>query len=95
MENRNLSLRNNLESFRDVFKDYKDCYTVIGGTACFLLMDEVGLNFRATKDIDMILVLEDKKVEFAKVFWDYIVSGEYTCGWKEKEVHYYRFTNPS
>lgn len=30
----NDELRNNLFSFRDAFKDYTDCYTVIGGTDC-------------------------------------------------------------
>ena len=39
----NEELKNNLFSFRDTFKDYTDCYTVIGGTACFILMED-GLN---------------------------------------------------
>ena len=94
MENRILNIKDNLKSFKECFKDFTDCYTVIGGTACFLLMEEAGLDFRLTKDIDMILILEDRKKEFTKTFWDYIISGHYTCGWKEKEVHYYRFTNP-
>ena len=87
-------LRNNLISFRETFRDYSDCYTVIGGAACFILMDDAGQEFRATKDIDMILVLEDRGEEFGRVFWDYILEGGYTCGWKESEVHYYRFTDP-
>lgn len=83
-------------SFREKFKDYTDCYTVIGGTACDILMSEADLDFRATKDIDMILILEDKKAEFAEVFWDYIREGHYRCGWKNSAaVHFYRFTEPS
>lgn len=94
MADRNAELRNNLASFREQFRDYPDCYTVIGGAACFILMEDAGLQFRATKDIDMILVMEDKGSEFGKVFWDYIIAGGYTCGWKNSDVHYYRFTDP-
>lgn len=91
----NLVLKNNLISFRNTFRDFSDYYTVIGGTACMILMDEAGQNFRATKDVDMILIMEDGGEDFCKVFWEYILGGKYTCGWKESEPHYYRFTNPA
>ncbi|SCW43659.1 hypothetical protein SAMN02910456_01123 [Ruminococcaceae bacterium YRB3002] len=64
----NEALKNNLISFRESFKDYSDYYTVIGGTACMILMDEAGRSFRATKDVDMILVMEDGGEEFCKAF---------------------------
>lgn len=88
-------IRNNIDSFRKAFAGYEEFYTVIGGTACLLLMEEAGGEFRVTKDIDMILVFEDGGEEFCKVFWDFIKSGGYTCGWKNSESHYYRFTDPS
>ena len=94
MADQNAALRNYLTSFKETFRDYADCYTVIGGAACFILMDDAGLNFRATKDIDMILIFEDRSEEFGRVFWEYIREGGYTCGWKESDAHYYRFTNP-
>ena len=84
-----------IESFRTKFMDYTDCYTVIGGAACDILMSEEDLSFRATKDIDMILLLEDRYQEFAKDFWEYIKEGGYRCGWRNsKDVHFYRFTDP-
>ena len=84
-----------IESFRTKFMDYTDCYTIIGGAACDILMSEEDLSFRATKDIDMILLLEDRYQEFAKVFWEYIKEGGYRCGWRNsKDVHFYRFTDP-
>ena len=43
-----------IESFRTKFMSYADCYTVIGGAACDILMSEEDVPFRATKDIDMI-----------------------------------------
>ena len=50
-----------MEMFRDKLKGFEDCYTVIGGAACDILMSEADIDFRLTKDIDMILILEDKK----------------------------------
>lgn len=83
------------DSFRDRFRGYEDCYTIIGGTACDILMSEVGLDFRATKDIDMIILIEERFAEFAAVFWEYIRDGGYKCGWKSSDVpHFYRFTEP-
>ena len=84
-----------IESFKAKFHDYSDCYTVIGGTACDILMAAEDFDFRATKDIDMIILLEDRYQEFAKVFWEYIKEGGYRCGWKQSEdIHFYRFTEP-
>ena len=82
-----------IDSFRDKFKDYSDYYTIIGGTACDILLSEADLPFRATKDIDMILIMEDNFPEFAAIFWEYIKEGGYKCGWKnEDNMHFYRFT---
>ena len=84
-----------IESFREAFKDFSDCYTVIGGAACDILMSEQDVEFRATHDIDMILILEDKKTEYSSAFQKYIKEGGYRCGWKtSNEVHFYRFTEP-
>lgn len=83
------------ESFRTHFQGYEDCYTIIGGTACDILMDEAALKFRGTKDIDMILLIENRFEEFAPVFWSYVKAGGYKCGWKNSDVpHFYRFTEP-
>lgn len=84
-----------IDLFRHNFSGYEDCYTVIGGAACDILMNEVDIDFRLTKDIDMILILEDKKVDFAEAFWKFIKEGGYKCGWKNNaEMHFYRFTEP-
>lgn len=86
---------NGFDSLREKFKGYEGCYTIIGGTACDVLMSEAGLDFRATKDIDMILLIEERFAEFAAVFWSYIKEGGYKCGWKNSDLpHFYRFTEP-
>lgn len=41
------------ESFRKWFEGYEDNYTIIGGTACDLILTEMNQDFRATKDIDL------------------------------------------
>ena len=52
-----------LDLFREHFKDFADRYVLIGGTACDLIMSEVGLQFRATKDLDIVLCIESGMVE--------------------------------
>ena len=84
-----------LESFIKRFAEYADCYTIIGGTACDILMSEANTDFRATKDIDMILIMEGRYKEFVNIFWEYVNDGGYRFGWKNSEkVHFYRFTEP-
>ena len=66
------------DSFREHFRGYEDCYTIIGGTACDILMREAALEFRATRDVDMILLIESRYEEFAAVFCIH-VGGETPC----------------
>ena len=46
-----------IDIFKERFANYSDQYTIIGGMACELLMNEAALDFRATRDIDMVLNL--------------------------------------
>ena len=86
---------NGIEQFKAIFKEYGDFYTIIGGAACDILMTEAAVPFRATKDIDMIVLFENRQEDFAKAFWEFIKEGEYRCGWKnDHKAHYYRFTEP-
>ena len=57
-----------IESFREWFADYSDQYVIIGGTACDLLMARDEIDFRATRDIDMVLLLESLTPEFGAHF---------------------------
>jgi len=86
---------NGFEKFKEHFVGYEDCYTIIGGTACDILMNDASADFRLTKDIDMILLIENRFEEFAEVFWEFIKAGNYKCGWRNSETpHFYRFTEP-
>ena len=60
-----------IDSFREKFKDYTEYYTIIGGTACDILLTEADLPFRATKDIDMISHGPEFIAEFARILQGY------------------------
>ncbi len=84
-----------LENFRNWFVDYGDQYVIIGGTACDLLMNQAGLEFRVTKDIDMVLLVEKLKPSFGQRFREYINAGgyHYRNQFTGKAQHY-RFSQP-
>ena len=84
-----------LDLFRDYFKDYTDEYILIGGTACDLAMASMGLDFRATKDLDIVLILEALDVEFVNAFWAFIKEGRYKNRQKSTgKKLFYRFYDP-
>ena len=84
-----------LKSFQEWFQGYEQQYAIIGGTACDLLMSDEGLDFRATKDIDMVLIVEAVTPEFGKRFWDYIIQAGYEHQNKSTGLpQFYRFSHP-
>ena len=83
------------EIFRQHFRDYTDQYVLIGGTACDLLFNEAGMQFRATKDIDMVLVVEALTTDFAQRFWQFIEDGGYKARQRSNgQPEFYRFVEP-
>lgn len=84
-----------LDIFRKHFRDYTDCFILIGGAACDLAMEEAGLAFRATKDLDIVLCIEALDRAFAEAFWDFIRIGGYKIQEKSSDKkQYYRFSKP-
>ncbi len=85
-----------IDSFREWFKGCEGQYAIIGGTACDILMTEVGLDFRATKDIDLVLIVEAVDVNFGKKFWEYVKQAGYEHRNRSSGVsQFYRFSHPS
>lgn len=84
------------EKFKEHFKDHTDAFIIIGGTACSLLLEVAGGEFRATKDIDIVLCVDNAKPGFAKAFRDFIEKGGYQNrqGSTNRKV-FYRFNRPS
>jgi len=83
------------ERFKDWFAGYEEQFVIIGGAACDMLMGEAGLDFRATKDIDMVLIVEALTPDFGRRFWEFAQAGGYALKNKSSdEPQFYRFTDP-
>jgi hypothetical protein len=66
-----------LDVFRSHFAGYEDQYVLIGGTAATLAMAEAGLEFRATKDLDIVLHMEALTPAFGAAVWAFVEQGDY------------------
>jgi hypothetical protein len=85
-----------LDLFRQRFAGHQDNFLLIGGTACQLALGELGIEFRATKDLDIVLCLERVDPAFAQELWAFIRDG----GYRQRETasgrrEYFRFAKPS
>ncbi len=74
-----------LEKFKEYFSEFKENYVIIGGTACSIILRDADIKPRATKDIDMILVVERITPEFGRRFWDFIREGDYEMRERKRE----------
>lgn len=85
-----------IDRFREWFRGYEDQYAIIGGTACDLLMSEDGMDFRATKDIDLVLIVEAITPDFGRQFWQFIKAAGYEHRNKSTGLpQFYRFSHPT
>jgi hypothetical protein len=66
-----------LDVFREHFAGLEDQYVLIGGTAATLAMAEAGLEFRATKDLDIVLHMEALTPAFGAAVWAFVDRGGY------------------
>jgi len=55
-----------LDKFRDYFADDTDKYVLIGGAACDTVFKSNDTAFRATKDLDMVLIMEALTPDFGE-----------------------------
>jgi hypothetical protein len=84
-----------IDIFTQHFTAYANHYVLIGGSACDILMDELGASFRATKDLDIVIIIETINEDFYHHFIKFITRG----GYVRKEVggnknQFYRFSHP-
>lgn len=85
-----------LDVFREHFKDFQESYVLIGGVACYLTMEEAGLDFRATKDSDIVLCAEALDSAFIAHFWEFVKTGGYQNQQKSTgDTQFYRFDKPA
>lgn len=68
-------------------------YVIIGGGAAALLMDEGGLEFRATKDVDLVVL--SRSTDLNERIITYVREGKYQVNEAtNKSPRYYRFKTP-
>ena len=85
-----------LELFAERFAKFQNQYVLIGGAACYTAMIAVGAEFRATKDLDVVLCLEEMTGDFMATFWQFVRDGGYQNQQSETgQKQYYRFSKPS
>lgn len=84
-----------IDTFRRYFTEYEEQYVLIGGAACDIVFESNDTAFRATRDLDMVLIVEALTPEFGEKFWEFIQDGRYrnksTNGQKPQ---FYRFDKP-
>lgn len=83
-----------LDLFTEHFKAHTNQYVLIGGSACASHFQQKGIDFRKTKDLDIILIVEALTPEFINHFWEFIKDGEYSIAEKGTDKLFYRFVNP-
>lgn len=84
-----------IEIFKEKLGSFRGQYVLIGGTACDLHNDDAGLQFRSTKDIDMVLILEGMTREFLEAFFAFIRDGKYQNRCRsDNRPQFYRFSHP-
>lgn len=84
-----------LDHFTKHFSEYKDDYVIVGGIASSILLENVGITFRATKDIDLVIITSESD-SFSQALIDYIKLGGYQIAEKnEGKPRFYRFNKPS
>jgi len=84
-----------LETFRRFFAGFADQYVLIGGTANFLALEAAGLDARATKDLDIVLLAEALTPSFGRAFWAFVEAGGYELRQEaEAPRRFYRFSKP-
>ncbi|MDO8986948.1 MAG: hypothetical protein Q7V14_01845 [Coriobacteriia bacterium] len=57
-----------LHIFRDHFSAFQEHYVLFGGAVVDVLLSEAGLPARATKDLDVVLLVEAVDGGFGEVF---------------------------
>ncbi|MFG5380003.1 hypothetical protein [Yoonia sp. R2-816] len=84
-----------IEKFREHFAGHEDSYALIGGAACALIFEEVGLEFRATRDVDMVLCVEVVDPSFGTALKGFLDAGQYEARERGAERReFYRFHKP-
>lgn len=85
-----------LDTFRRHFAGYEDAFVLIGGAACDFWFTRAGFRFRATRDLDLVLILEAAQDRFYAHFWAFVRAGGYEVAQRSTgERTFFRFQKPT
>jgi len=86
-----------IDTFRERFRDYEDALVLIGGAACDDWFTRQGLTFRATKDLDIVLILKAVDLKFIAALRQFIGDGGYEIRMQSEGLSpmLYRFAKPA
>ncbi|MEO8614822.1 MAG: hypothetical protein ABI600_06760 [Luteolibacter sp.] len=86
-----------LDTFRERFRDFPGSLVLIGGAACDDWFTRQGLEFRATKDLDIVLLLEAVNPDFVAAMRKFIDDGGYEIRQRNEggDPILYRFAKPA
>ena len=84
-----------IDKFSEYFRGHEGSYVLIGGAASNLIEESNLLVPRATKDLDLILVVESLTDAFVKRFWQFVREAGYVHRQRGTEnAEFYRFYQP-
>ena len=84
-----------LARFKEHFREESGHYVLIGGVAAMHWLERAALLARATKDLDIVLLVEGREGGFQRRFWEFVREG----GYENRQTSsggraYYRFSHP-
>jgi hypothetical protein len=85
-----------IDIFRERFRPFEGSFTLIGGAACEEWFTALGLAFRATKDLDLVLMIEVLDQAFVAAMRAFVAEGGYEIRERSEGVPIlYRFAKPA
>lgn len=85
-----------LQRFTEFFRDHQHQFVLIGGVAAMHWLDAAALHPRATRDFDLVVLIEALDDIFLDRFWQFVKAGGYgNLNKSTGDRTYYRFTSPT
>lgn len=85
-----------LEIFQERFSEFEGSFILIGGAACDLWFGQINQQFRATQDLDLVLLIEAINQPFVTAMRGFITEGGYQSRQRTNGTpELYRFSNPT
>lgn len=84
-----------LNIFKTYFKEFKDSYVLIGGSATTFNLSSSAVHSRSTKDLDIVIIAEVLDASFVNRLLEFVKDGEYKNQKQNGDLQFYRFDSPT